>query len=105
MLKPTPEECCSRGRVSHTLNSGEALGLVGTRPQPSSLPQKLSIKWSVRKEVSKNGSGEGNTLRSQEANKAGRFLISVPNMGRSPSILRSMGGRLCSGEAGSADGS
>lgn len=49
--------------------------------------------------------GEGNTLQSQEANRAGRFLISVPDMGQSPSVLRSMGGRLCSGEEGSADGS
>lgn len=53
-----------------------------------------------KKVVSKNVSGEGNTLQSQEANRAGRFLISVANMGQ-PSILRSMGGRLCSGEAGS----
>lgn len=58
------------------LNSGEALGLMGTRPQPSSLPQKLSIKWLVRNIVSKNGKVE-NTLQSQEANRAGRFLISL----------------------------
>lgn len=34
----------------------------------------------------------GDTLQSQEINKAGRFLISAPNAGQSPRVFRSVGG-------------
>lgn len=69
--------------------------LLGARPRPSSSPQESSIKWLVRKFVSE---ARRNTLQSQEAKRAGRFLISALNKSQSPRVLRSMGGRHGSGE-------